>query len=67
MNKNQKRAIMDVPTATLLERASALEDRQYLMAQRQALLYWLDALERRLGLEPRTAELRKEYKKAKAA
>lgn len=36
--------------------------REYLMAHRQALLMELDALERYLGLTPRTAELRKQAK-----
>jgi hypothetical protein len=36
------------------------EDREFWMCVRQALLMMLDALERRLGISPRTAELRKE-------
>lgn len=36
-----------------------LPDREFWMAIRQALLMALDALERMLGVSPRTAELRK--------
>jgi hypothetical protein len=36
--------------------------RDFLMAQRQALLMQLDALERLLDISPRTAELRKEHR-----
>ena len=35
------------------------ETRTFLMAMRQAWLMQLDALERLLGIEPRTAELRR--------
>ncbi len=34
--------------------------REYLMAERQALLMKLDAIEKLLNLSPRTSELRKE-------
>ena len=37
--------------------------RDFWMAVRQAVLMFLDALERELGLAPRTAELRREKKK----
>jgi hypothetical protein len=37
--------------------------RDFWMAVRQAVLMFLDALERELGLTPRTAELRKERKR----
>jgi len=37
--------------------------RDFWMAVRQAVLMFLDALERELGLEPRTAELRKIVKR----
>jgi len=37
--------------------------REFWLAIRQALLMIVDALERELQLEPRTAELRKERKK----
>jgi len=37
-------------------------DHDFLMAIRQALLMLLDAVERKLGREPRTAELRKQAK-----
>lgn len=66
MSDNGKCDIMDASAQALLDKAHTLEDREYLLAQRQALLFWLDALERRLGLELRTAELRKEYKRAKS-
>lgn len=36
--------------------------REYLMAQRQALLMQLDSIERLLAIAPRTAELRKEWR-----
>jgi hypothetical protein len=36
--------------------------REFWMAVRQAVLMFLDALERELGLTPRTAELRREKK-----
>jgi len=36
-----------------------MPDREFWMAIRQALLMALDAIERMLGIEPRTAELRK--------
>ena len=36
--------------------------REFWMAVRQAVLMFLDALERELGLMPRTAELRREKK-----
>ena len=34
-------------------------DYEYDMAQRQCLLNWIDILERKWGLSPRTAEIRK--------
>jgi hypothetical protein len=37
-------------------------ERAFWLAQRQALLMWLDAIERRLNIQPRTADLRKEIK-----
>ena len=37
--------------------------REFWMAVRQAVLMFLDALERELGMTPRTAELRKERKR----
>jgi len=39
------------------------EDRTFWLAVRQAILMLLDALERWLKIEPRTAELRKQKKK----
>jgi hypothetical protein len=39
------------------------QDRIFWMAVRQAVLMFLDALERWLTIEPRTAELRKEAKR----
>jgi hypothetical protein len=41
------------------------EDRKLLMKQRQALLMQVDAIERRLEIEPRTADLRKKSKRVK--
>ena len=41
-----------------------LTDRQLGMAIRQSLLMLLDALERWLGIEPRTSEIRKEHKRS---
>ncbi len=38
----------------------SVEDRAFWMAVRQALLMALDALERRLGISPRTSELRRD-------
>jgi len=38
------------------------DERAFWMAVRQALLMMLDALERWLGIAPRTAELRKQAK-----
>jgi len=38
--------------------------REFWMAVRQAVLMFLDALERELGIEPRTAELRRMVKRA---
>jgi hypothetical protein len=35
-----------------------MDDREFWMAVRQALLMMLDALERKLDINPRTAELR---------
>ena len=37
--------------------------KDFWMAVRQAILMFLDALERELRIEPRTAELRKWYKR----
>jgi len=37
-------------------------NRDFLFAIRQALLMALDALERKLGIEPRTAEIRRLYR-----
>jgi len=42
-----------------------MDEREFWMAVRQALLMVLDALERRLGIEPRTAELRREVKRSR--
>jgi hypothetical protein len=42
----------------------SLEDREFWMCVRQALLMLLDALERKLGIAPRTAELRKTERRA---
>jgi hypothetical protein len=42
------------------------EDRMFWLAIRQALLMFVDAIERRLGL-PRTADLRKEVRLDKIA
>jgi len=44
-----------------------MTDPDFWMAIRQALLMILDAIERRLSINPRTAEIRKERKEAKAA
>jgi len=38
-------------------------DREFWLQFRQALLMVVDAIERALGLEPRTSELRKEAKR----
>lgn len=43
----------------------SIEDRAFWMAVRQALLMLLDALERRMGISPRTAELRRDLRAAK--
>jgi hypothetical protein len=43
------------------------DDRGFWLAQREALLMWLDAIERRLGIEPRTAQLRREQREARIA
>jgi len=40
-----------------------MDDHDFWMAIRQALLMLLDALERKLGIAPRTAELRKLWKR----
>ena len=40
-----------------------MTDRDFWLAIRQAMLMALDALERWLGLEPRTAELRKQARR----
>ncbi len=42
-----------------------LGNKEFWMMMRQALLLWLDAMERMLSITPRTAELRKIYKDAK--
>lgn len=47
-----------IPTAESIE----LLTRENMMLMRQALLMQLDAIERMLGISPRTAELRKEMK-----
>jgi hypothetical protein len=39
-----------------------MSDHDFLLAIRQALLMALDALERKLGIEPRTAEIRKAHR-----
>jgi len=39
-----------------------VSDREFWLAVRQAVLMFLDALERWQGIEPRTAQLRKENK-----
>lgn len=44
-----------------------MNERDFWMAVRQALLMMLDALERMLEIEPRTAELRGWYKRSKIA
>jgi len=44
-----------------------MTDPDFWLAIRQALLMMLDAIERRLSIQPRTAEIRKERKAAKAA
>jgi len=36
---------------------------EFLMALREAVLFILDILERKLGISPRTSEIRKAYKK----
>lgn len=38
-------------------------DREFWLAVREALLALIDALERWLGLKPRTSEIRKEWKR----
>ena len=43
------------------------DDRELLLAMRRNRLQEVDALERRLGIAPRTAELREEKKKEKKA
>jgi hypothetical protein len=35
-----------------------MEDREFWLAVRQAVLMFLDAMERKLGITPRTSELR---------
>lgn len=40
---------------------ATLTDRDLLIALRQAILMFVDALERYLDINPRTAELRKKY------
>ncbi len=40
-------------------------DRQFLMDQRRALLAQVDAIERRLGMDPTTADLRKQARSGK--
>ena len=40
-----------------------MTDREFWLAVRQAILMFLDALERWQGIAPRTAELRKEAKR----
>lgn len=42
----------------------SIEDRAFWMAVRQALLMALDALERRLGISPRTSELRRDRRQS---
>jgi len=42
-----------------------MDEREFWMMVRQAMLMLLDALERRLGIEPRTAELRRMAKQSK--
>lgn len=39
-------------------------ERTFWLAVRQAVLMFLDALERRLRIEPTTADIRKQYKKS---
>jgi len=40
-----------------------MNETEFLLAVRQALLMMLDAIERKLGISPRTSELRKMVKK----
>ena len=49
----------------MADRTQVLEsdDKELLKAQRQAYLMLVDALERKLAIQPRTSELRKEHKK----
>jgi len=44
-----------------LDRISKLADRDLLIALRQAILMFVDAIERYLDINPRTADLRKRY------
>jgi hypothetical protein len=41
-----------------------MNDRPFWLQVRQALLMIVDAIERTLGMEPRTSELRREAKRA---
>lgn len=42
-----------------------MSDAEFWKLARQAILMFLDALERKLNISPRTAELRKWYKEGK--
>ena len=42
--------------------ANVTPDRDFWLQLRQALLMMVDAIERAIGMEPRTSELRKERK-----
>ena len=44
-----------------------MTDREFWLAMRDAYLRMVDAIERNLGIRPRTAELRKEQRSAKLA
>ena len=38
-----------------------MDEREFALAMRRAMLMAIDAIERRFGVEPRTAELRRLY------
>lgn len=47
------------------QKTQKMSDYDVDMAQRQCLLNWIDIIERKWGKEPRTAEIRKNNKRAR--
>lgn len=61
----QRRRMEPVSVAFVVDGTNEDAEKMFWVGMRQVLLTQLDLIERRLGISPRTAELRKRWKDAK--